>query len=111
MRGTRPALAPLPCNRWDASAAVPTVKLMAAAHATQPDSPNNRIRKPAAARQAIADPRVLTKYSMPTAEPTFEEIRTRWATRIGSVAPIKVVGNSTSTNVKAAVAGNEAPAV
>src|ERR1035438_354596 len=109
--GPASRLAALRVSRWDKSAAVPTVKLMPAAHATHPDSPSHRIRKAAAARQAIADPRVFTKYNMATDEPTFEEIRTRWATRIGSVAPIKVVGSSTNMNVKAPVAGKEAPAV
>ena len=87
------------------------VKLMAAAHSAHPDSPSQRIRKTAAARQAIADPRVFTKYNIPTDKPTFDESRTRWATKIGSVAPINVVGTSTSMNAKAPVAGNEAPAV
>ena len=50
----------------------------------------------ATAKQAVAEPRVLTKYRMPTDRPTFPESLTNCETSSGSVAPMSMVGTITS---------------
>src|SRR5437868_2821521 len=56
------------CN---SRAVSPTTALNTAANLTQPDSPRKRIRNSAAAKQAIAEPKVFTAYRTPTDSPTL----------------------------------------
>src|SRR5271163_3388956 len=94
-----------------ASAPMPTVALIAAPTATEPDCPSSFIISAAARKQAAADPSVLTKYSNPSDPPTLRDLRTEYATSIGSVEPISIVGISSSAKLMAVVPNNEMPAV
>src|ERR1035438_8716550 len=46
---------------WRSNAAAPTNRLKQTASLTEPDSPSNRMRRNAAAKQAVAEPSVLTE--------------------------------------------------
>src|SRR4051794_25101170 len=77
----------------------PIAPLIAAATATDPDIPRVRMVTSAATKQAVAEPNVLTKYSVPTLLPTWPDRRTRYAVNSGSVPPIRVVGITTRPKV------------
>src|SRR5579871_4878411 len=98
-------------RKWMASTTVPTATLTHAASRTEPDMPHRRMVTSAARRQAAAEPSVFTKYKLPTERPTLPEIRERWATNMGRVAPISVVGTRTKPKEATPVSKGGAPAV
>lgn len=61
--------------------------------------PKNPSSHRTVANAANAEPKVLTKYSIPTERPTLPEDRTRCATRSGKVLPMNRVGTNNNINV------------
>src|SRR5438128_5898985 len=84
-------------RKYRTNAPLATLMLIAAAAATEPDCPRSRMVILAARKQAPAEPRVLTKYSIPTDWPMFPESWAMWATNKGRVQPISKVGITTKT--------------